>query len=103
MDLELVEQPCAQQLLGDARAAADRDVLLPGRRTSLLDRALDAVVTNVKVVPSFTRGSRGWWVSTNTGTRNGGSSPHQPSAFGSSSQGPSPPLNMRRPISTAPA
>ena len=44
----------------------------------------------------------GWRVRTNTGTWNGGSSPHQPSALGSSSHGPSPPLNMRRPITTAP-
>ena len=36
-----------------------------------------------------------------TGAWNGGSSPHQPSAFGSSSQGPLPPLNIRRPITCA--
>src|SRR5215207_9871210 len=60
-------------------------------------------VTNVNVVPpSFCTGSRGWWVSTNTGWWNGGSSPHQASAFGSSSHGPSPPLNIRRPITVAP-
>src|SRR5205085_3906346 len=43
-----------------------------------------------------------WCVSTNTDTWNGGSSPHQASAFGSPSHGPEPPLNIRRPITTAP-
>ncbi len=47
-------------------------------------------------------GSRAWWVRTNTGAWKGGSSPHQPSALGSSSHGPSPPLNIRLPITTAP-
>ena len=46
-------------------------------------------VTNVKEVPPCRcRTSRSRWVTTNTGARNGGSSPH----------GFSPPSNMRRPI-----
>ena len=32
------------------------------------------------VPPCFATVSRGWWVRTNTGTRNGGSSPHHPFA-----------------------
>ena len=60
-------------------------------------------VTNVNVVPPcMVSGSRAWCVSTNTGWWKGGSSPHQPSAFGSSSHGPAPPLNIRRPITVAP-
>ena len=60
-------------------------------------------VTNANVVPpSLVTVSRAWWVRMNTGTWNGGLSPHQASALGSSSQGPSPPLNIRRPITTAP-
>jgi hypothetical protein len=48
-------------------------------------------------------GSRAWWVRTNTGWWNGGSSPHQLAfGFGSSSQGPCPPLNIRRPTTVAP-
>ena len=36
-------------------------------------------VTKWKVVPpAISIGSRAWWVSTNTGARKGGSSPHQP-------------------------
>src|SRR6266542_747974 len=37
-----------------------------------------------------------------TGTWKGGSSPHQPSARGSSSHAPAPPLNIRLPMTTAP-
>ena len=60
-------------------------------------------VTKLKVVPpSIGKGSRAWWVSTNTGAWNGGSSPHQPRALGSCSHGPLPPLYIRRPITTAP-
>src|SRR3954465_10799872 len=59
-------------------------------------------VTKVKVVPpSFSRGSRSWWVRTTTGVRKGGSSPHQPS-HGSSPQGPGPPPNIPRPMIPAP-
>jgi hypothetical protein len=51
-------------------------------------------VTNVNVVPPpRTSGSRGLLVTTNTGARNGGSSPH----------GSSPPSNIRLPITYAPA
>ncbi len=62
-------------------------------------------VTKVKVVsrvggPNF-NGSRSWWVRTKTGMWNGGSSPHQPSN-GSSPHGPSWPLNILRPMITAP-
>ena len=35
-------------------------------------------VTKVNVVSESVSGSRSWWVSTNTGTWNGGSSPHHP-------------------------
>src|SRR5215218_412320 len=59
-------------------------------------------VTNVNVVPCSSSGSRAWWVSTNTGWWNGGSSPHHPLALGSSSHGPLPPLNMWRPMMLAP-
>ena len=60
-------------------------------------------VTKVKVVPPcLVTGSRAWWVRMNTAVWKGGSSPHQPSAFGSSSHGPLPPLNIRLPITVAP-
>ena len=60
-------------------------------------------VTNVNVVPPcLVTVSLGWWVRTNTGMWKGGSSPHQASAFGSSSHGPEPPLNIRRPMMIAP-
>ena len=60
-------------------------------------------VTKWNVVPPcLTSGSRSWWVRTKTGTWKGGSSPHQASAFGSLSHGPAPPLNILRPITTAP-
>ena len=60
-------------------------------------------VTKVNVVPPcLVTGSRAWWVRMNTGWWKGGSSPHQPSALGSSSHGPSPPLNIRLPITVAP-
>jgi hypothetical protein len=60
-------------------------------------------VTKVNVVPfRLVTGLRAWWVMTNTGWWKGGRFPHQPSAFGSSSQRPSPPLNMRLPITVAP-
>ena len=60
-------------------------------------------VTNVNYVPPFfVTVSRAWLVSTNTGTRKGGSFPHHPSALGSSSHGPSPPLNMRLPVTKGP-
>ena len=55
-------------------------------------------VTNVKSFRRMMSGSRGWCVSTNTGTSNGGSSPHQPLALESFSHGPAPPLNIRRPM-----
>src|SRR6266511_5841382 len=54
------------------------------------------------VPPCFVTVSLAWWVRTKTGTWNGGSSPHQPSELGSCSHGPLPPLNIRRPITTAP-
>src|SRR2546421_4894478 len=60
-------------------------------------------VTKLKVVPlRWTTGSRPWWVRMKPGLRNGGSSPPQPPAFGSCSHGPSPPLNLFRPITVAP-
>src|SRR5690606_5837315 len=59
-------------------------------------------VTKWKVVPpSIGCGSRGWWVRTNTGAWNGGSSPHQP--FHGRSQAPRTGPNMLRPIRNAPA
>ena len=103
VDLKLVEQPGLEVLLGDARAAADRDVLVARGRLGLLERGLDAV------------GDEGEGRSSLLGHRlagvvgedehrvvEGGSSPHQASAFGSSSHGPSPPLNIRLPITVAP-
>ena len=51
--------------------------------------------------PSFSSGSRSWWVRTKTGVWKGGSSPHQPSQ-GCSPQGPGPPPNILRPITVAP-
>ena len=52
-------KPGAQVLLRDVRAAADRDVLVAGRRPRLLERGLDAVGDEVNVVPpSFVSGSR---------------------------------------------
>src|SRR6266508_1941909 len=43
MDLELVEEPGPQILLGDVRSAGDRDVLLRGGCSSLVERGLDPV------------------------------------------------------------
>src|SRR4051812_29199865 len=43
VDLQLVEQPSLEVLLGDARAAAHRDVLVAGCLLRLLERRLDAV------------------------------------------------------------
>lgn len=54
-------------------------------------------VTKWKTVPlAIPIGSRGWWVSTNTGARYGGSRPHQPShgSFHRPRIGP----NMLRPM-----
>lgn len=54
-----------------------------------------------KVVSERENEGRGWWVSTNTGVRNGGSSPHQP--FQSSSgHGPRTGPNLLRPMISAP-
>ena len=52
--------------------------------------------------PGHLQGSRGWWVSTNTGVWKGGLSPHQPFG-GILGPGPGPPPNMFRPITVAPA
>ena len=62
-------------------------------------------VTNTKGCrpASLNRGSRGWWVSTNTGVWNGGSSPHQPFHGRSWRQGPGPPPNRLRPITLQPS
>src|SRR3712207_7687630 len=43
VDLQLVEQPASEVLLGDAGAAADRDVPVAGRRPRLLERRLHAL------------------------------------------------------------
>ena len=54
-------------------------------------------VTKWKVVPpAISTGSRGWWVSTNTGVWYGGSSPHQPRQ--SPSHAPRIGPNMLRPM-----
>ena len=43
MDLELVEEPGAEVLLDDVRAARDLHVLVAGSGAGLLERGLDAV------------------------------------------------------------
>jgi hypothetical protein len=43
VQLKLVEQPRPQVLLGDARAARERDVLVAGGRPGLVERGLDAL------------------------------------------------------------
>ena len=103
--LQLVEQPGPRHC-GDDRALRPR----PRRRGRRPPRPACATavstpsVTNAKdVPPCLTRGSRGWCVTTKTGTWNGGSSPHHASRFGSLSHGPEPPLKILRPITTAPA
>ena len=121
--LAIVEQPHAASRAGpERRGPGSRRAGPPRRycwatlappasatlRSSAAARACSSAdsipsVTKVNVVPpSMTAGSRGCCVSTKTGTWNGGSSPHHPSAFGSSLHGPSPPLNIRRPMITAP-
>ena len=50
--------------------------------------------------PAISSDGRGVWVSTNTGTWNGGSSPHQPRQSGSSGKVWSP--NMPAPMISAP-
>src|SRR5918996_986760 len=58
-------------------------------------------VTKWKVVPPcISSDSRGWWVSTKTGTWYGGFSPHQPRQ--SPRHGPGPPPNMFLPMTMAP-
>ena len=102
VELELVEEPGAEVLLDDVGAARDVHVF-PAALRACSSAASTPSVTKVKVVPCSSSGSRGWCVRTKTGWRNGGSSPHQPFAFGSSSQGPDPLLNIRRPMIVAPA
>ena len=75
-----------------------RDVAAAGARRAPA-RAPTSIpsVTKWKVVPpSIGTGSRGWWVSTNTGRWYGGSSPHQPRQSRSHSPRTGP--NMLRPM-----
>ena len=77
--------------------------LSPASRAGLLERRLDAVGdVGERRAGSSSSGARSWWVRTNTGWWKGGSSPHQPRALGSSSQGPSPLLYILRPMIPAP-
>jgi hypothetical protein len=88
VDLHFVEEPGLDALLDEARAAGHRDVFVSGCLASLGERGLEAVRDEDNdVPPCFATVSRAWWVRTNTGTRNGGSSAHHPSATGSSSHG----------------
>jgi hypothetical protein len=102
VDLHLVEKPSVEALLHEARPTGNRDVFVAGGLPSLGERGLEAVRDEDERRAALLRHGFPRVVGgTNTGTRNGGSSPHQPSATGSSSHGPSPPLNMRLPIRTA--
>jgi hypothetical protein len=75
-DVQFVDQAGAEVLLDGGRATAEPDILPLGGVERSLQRGVDAVVD---VVPPFiVIGGRGWCVSTNTGWRKGGLSPHQP-------------------------
>ena len=90
--------PAAQVLLDGARAAGDDDVLVAGRGARLLERGLDAVGDEVERRPALLERLARVVGEHEDGVWNGGSSPHQPFAFGSSSHGPAPPLNICRPM-----
>ena len=103
VELELVEKARAQDLLGDARAAGDRDVPIARRRPSLLDCALDAVRDERVRRPSLLDHGVTLVV---------GEDEHRDAERRVVSPptvrvrvalpGPSPPLNIRLPMSTAP-
>ncbi len=81
----------------------------PPSRTSLPSAASRAAARAVagsasrkwNVVPPSANEGRGWWVRTNTGVWNGGSSPHQP-RHSWSRQGPRWGPNLLRPMISAP-
>ena len=96
-----VDQVGLEELPEDGGPASEADVLAVA--ASLATRSASSGVASMKwnVVSDSVNEGRRWWVRTNTGVRNGGSSPHQP-CHSWSSHGPRCGLNLLAPMISAP-
>lgn len=99
--MQRVHQVGVEELPDGGRPAAEPDILAAGRLARLLQDVGGSPPTKWNVVSERVNDGRSWWVMTNTGVWNGGSSPHQP--FHSwSCHGPRWGLNLLRPMISAP-
>jgi hypothetical protein len=73
-----VDQVGVEKLPDGGNPTAEPDVLALRRLPRLLKDRSRVAVDEVNVESESVNEGRMWWVRTNTGVRNGGSSPHQP-------------------------
>jgi hypothetical protein len=100
-EVKLVDRAEPKVLAHRGDPAADPHIHAPSRFAREAERLLRTLDEMKDRPPFISRGARGWCVSTNTGTRYGGSSPHQPLHV-SSGHGPRTGPNMFRPRIHAP-